>query len=221
MRVIVLTTALIPALGLLCAAPGALAQFNPTGLPNGGKAQEAKPAPPPPDALPGASVNRDRVTPAERSDAEMDPNDALFDSINRGDISSARDAISRGADLQARNILGMTPLELSVDLSRNDITFLLLSMRGMDDSHGRPPLVATAEAKPGRAGRAGRHGVATVADATPGAAPRQPGVPAGRAPATTPVAERRSPRLAQLYAGNGGAPVPSAGFLGFDSGTAR
>ena len=46
----------------------------------------------------------------------MEPNDALFDAINRGDIAAARDAISRGADLGARNILGMTPMELSVDL---------------------------------------------------------------------------------------------------------
>ena len=63
----------------------------------------------------------------------MQPTDALFDAINRGDIATARDAISRGADLQGQNILGMTPLELSIDLGRNDISFLLLSMRAADD----------------------------------------------------------------------------------------
>ena len=60
----------------------------------------------------------------------MEPTEALFDAINRGDIGTARDAISRGADLHGHNVLGMTPLELSVDLGRNDISFMLLSMRG-------------------------------------------------------------------------------------------
>jgi hypothetical protein len=50
---------------------------------------------------------------------------------------------------------------------------------------------------------------------------RQPPVPHGRAPATAPVAEKHSPHLAQQFAGNGGTPVPQAGFLGFDSGVAR
>ena len=59
----------------------------------------------------------------------MSPNDALFDAINRGDIAAARDALSRGAELDAHNLLGMTPMELSVDLGRNDISFLLLSYR--------------------------------------------------------------------------------------------
>ena len=75
--------------------------------------------------------------PANRAPVDMQPTDALFDAINRGDIATARDAISRGADLQGQNILGMTPLELSIDLGRNDISFLLLSMRAADDGRSR------------------------------------------------------------------------------------
>src|ERR1700757_1385559 len=71
-----------------------------------------------------------------RPPSDMEPTDALFDAINRGDIGAARDAISRGADLRGHNVLGMTPMELSVDLGRNDISFLLLSMRGEDSGRG-------------------------------------------------------------------------------------
>ena len=89
-----------------------------------------RPRRPPPPALPGARVSKEMVAPPDRPPSDLQPNDALFDAINRGDIATARDAISRGADLNARNVLGMTPMELSVDLGRNDISFLLLSMRG-------------------------------------------------------------------------------------------
>src|SRR5271166_4778306 len=172
MRRIVLG-ALIPA-GLLFAAHVAQAQgFSPGGLPGGGAPPPQKPAAPLPDALPGARTDKERVTPADRNATEMDPNDALFDSINRGDLSTARDAIKRGADLHAHNVLGMTPLDLSVDLGRNDITFLLLSLRGtLDDTRGRPPMVATAETPNARHGRGARGG-ATVVNAealTPGPA---------------------------------------------------
>ena len=70
----------------------------------------------------------------------MSPNDMLFDAINRGDAGDAREALARGADLGAHNVLGMTPVDLSVDLSRNDITFLLLSLRGASRADApRPP----------------------------------------------------------------------------------
>src|SRR5271165_456866 len=85
-----------------------------------GKPQQKPAAPPQPPALPGARSDKAMVAPPERPLSDMQPNDALFDSINRGDIASARDAISRGADLGAKNVLGMTPLELSIDLGRND-----------------------------------------------------------------------------------------------------
>ena len=136
----------------------------------------------------------------------MQPTEALFDSINRGDIGTARDAINRGAQIDARNVLGMTPLDLSIDLGRRDITFLLLSMRGATGTDGHAPAQRQASAgappaaKPAREARAElkaeRTRVKTAAEPAP-AAPRAP----------------------KLYAGDGGAPVPNAGFLGFGGST--
>jgi hypothetical protein len=127
----------------------------------------------------------------------MEPNDELFDAINRGDIASARDALNRGADLHGRNILGMTPLELSVDLGRNDISFMLLSMRAADE-------VRPAQTKP-----------AAVAKPEPKSQVRK----AKRVPPNTvaPAVAEPVNRTARLFAGDGGAPNPNAGFLGFDS----
>jgi len=147
------------------------------------------PAPPP--ALPGARSSA-KPAPAQQLPTDMEPTEALFDAINRGDIGAARDAISRGADLNGRNVLGMSPMELSVDLGRNDIAFLLLSMRAGD--RGRAPASAPAAAKPPEKPTTGK---ATRVSA-----------PAHSAPA------QQTPRL---FANDGGTPVPSAGFLGFDS----
>lgn len=62
------------------------------------------------------------------------PTQSLFDAINIGDLRGARDALNRGADLRATNVLGQTPIEMSIDLNRDRITFLLLSMRGYNNS---------------------------------------------------------------------------------------
>jgi hypothetical protein len=156
----------------------------------------------PPPAVPGAASNSANVAPATITPAEMEPNDELFDAINRGDIVAARDAISRGADLGGRNVLGMTPMELSVDLGRNDISFLLLSMRGSGSSQ---PTQATRVAKP----------------AEPAAPDRTKAVRRAkreRPRAVMHAADAESagqPSLPTLFAGNGGEPVPRAGFLGF------
>src|SRR5690349_7353342 len=99
---------------LLAAAP-AFAQAGPAFNAIGGKAPAAAPRVAPPPALPGAKPTG-TAAPSDRPALDMEPNEALFDAINRGDIGAARDAISRGADLGARNVLGMTPMELSVDL---------------------------------------------------------------------------------------------------------
>jgi hypothetical protein len=155
-----------------------------------------------PDSLPGAKA-RAPVAPASKSAMDMAPNDAMFDAINRGDMATVKDALSRGADLQAHNILGMTPLELSVDLGRNDISFLLLSMRG-DDSSRLPPSSQAGAAK-GFAQKGGRNAPA----------PRQV---AGRhaGPNPIPVAQKAA-ATPKLFANDGGTPQPNAGFLGFDS----
>jgi hypothetical protein len=161
---------------------------------------------PPPDAIPG-SKPRESAAPATKPVGDMQPTDALFDAINRGDIASARDALSRGADLNGVNILGMTPMELSVDLGRNDISFLLLSMRGEDAGRGSraigrdaPPPVTS-----GKTARAGK--------------PTGPGkvAPIKAAQGGNTIIPPRPLATPKLFANDGGTPLPNAGFLGFDS----
>ncbi len=157
----------------------------------------ATPQAPQPAALPGASSKQDQAAPASRPASEMSPNEALFDAINRGDIADARDAIGRGADLGARNILGLTPIDLSVDLSRNDITFLLLSLRGAPGSGSGAKTVAANSAKPRPA--AGTHRTATT-------------LFAARTPAAVPDP---SPKRQLVVSSDPGTPAPQVGFLGF------
>ena len=165
-------------------------------------------APPPPSALPGAQPTT-RAAPQTESPASMDPTAALFDAINRGDLAAARSAIDRGADLDGKNVLGMTPIELSIDLGRNPITFLLLSMRG-----GEPTGPARA-ATLGAGVSGGKH--AGASGATARAAKSPPGHPIARQAAPRPV--RPTARVAQEQppapGAGGGTPVPAAGFLGF------
>jgi hypothetical protein len=164
-----------------------------------------------PDALPGAVSRGDRVAPAQ-SGPIADPTAALFDAINRGDIASARDAIDRGADLDGPGILGMTPVDLSVDLGRNDITFLLLSLHNGDVAQGRHGPAKTAQTTPAGKQAAGKQAAAHVA------APAQTRI-ATRAPApqAKPVASA-APVKPTLVAGDGGTPNPAVGFLGFGAG---
>jgi hypothetical protein len=154
-------------------------------------APAAKPAPG--AALPGA-INTAPAAPAEKLATDMSPNDALFDAIDRGDMPAVRDALSRGADLGAQNVLGMTPIELSVDLGRNAITFLLLSERGADAPASKAPATAVAALKPARHARP----ATTLASSTRAMRPTQ-AAPAGVRYADT----------------NPGTPIPQAGFLGF------
>lgn len=193
--------------GMLAAAPliaarPAHAQDMP-GTSNGiltgpvvGAAPQRAGAQAPPPALPGAHAGASSVvTPLDRPPSEMGPNEALFDAINRGDVAAARDALGRGADLNARNVLGMTPTELSIDLGRNSITFLLLSMGGQGG--GAPPPVAVAKA-------AGK-GQAAVPIA------HRPPAPIRKLADRQPSAKPRP----QQYADVPATPVPQAGFLGF------
>ncbi len=145
----------------------------------------------PPPALPGARTPDTEPAPMDRPAGDMRPNEALFDAVNRGDILAARDAIGRGADLNATNELGLTPVELSVDLGRNDITFLLLSMRGASGG-AAPPVAETGK---------------------PAAPVRTAARPVART--TSVVARPVAPPAPRQYADSPGTPVPQAGFLGF------
>jgi hypothetical protein len=166
----------------------------------GSKQPGAAPVVPPPPALPGASSGNSRAAPSFRPPSDMEPSEALFDAINRGDIGAARDAISRGADLNGHNILGMTPMELSVDLGRSDISFLLLSMRGGDNGRSsQPPAQSAGKPEPAKNVRqAGRPAVTPARSAA-----------AAQPPATA--------QTARLFSGGGGSPIPNAGFLGFNA----
>jgi ankyrin repeat protein len=156
--------------------------------------------------MPGAKA-REPAAPPTRAAGDMQPTEALFDAINRGDIAAARDSLNRGADLNGVNVLGMTPMELSVDLGRNDISFLLLSMRGEDSGRGSRSVGRDSAAGPGSVGP-------TAAVRTSKAV--KPFVPAKAAPvATKPLATPK------LFASDGGTPLPDAGFLGFDSRSAN
>jgi hypothetical protein len=141
--------------------------FTPAGVPartnedeDSHASKEDKPVAPPP-AIPGAEPDENAaVAPADKIAAEMSPNEALFDAITRGDLAAAKDALNRGAQLDAKNVLGQTPTDASIDLDRNDITFLLLSMRGAVGASA-PPAQLAAAAPPARAGKGakGRKGV--------------------------------------------------------------
>ncbi len=191
-------------------APSAWAQSaNPAGIQTPGyrPGQAAKPekaprGPEPPPALPGSRAEPTAVAPARGVPTDMPPTEALFDAVNRGDLPGARDAISRGADLQGTNVLGLTPLELSVDLGRNEISFLLLSLRGSSGfSTSRPAEAAAAPKPPSRAERA----AAARAERTQ------------RSQVAARPAADKAPQAPRLFRGDGGAPNPQAGFLGFDS----
>ena len=185
------------------AAPLAGGGFKPVvGMAKTGTAPSA-----PPPGLPGANQSHETAAPT-RSPTDMAPTDALFDAIDRGDLGVARDAVNRGADLNGHNLLGMTPMELSVDLGRNDITFLLLSLRNSGgDAGSAPPAVAAASTKAG----------ATAKGAKPRAVAQRAAEPAPRRVA----AVQAQTASAAPYTSNGGTPDPQAGFLGFTPGAAR
>jgi hypothetical protein len=173
-------------------------------------------APPPPSALPGAEATT-KAAPQTQSPSSMDPTAALFDAINRGDLAAARSAIDRGADLDGKNVLGMTPIELSIDLGRNPITFLLLSMRGGEPTG--PSRAATLGAgsaggrKPGVSGTSARAAKPPVRRPTAHPVARQ-AAPRPVRP-TARVAQEQPPAVGATQGAGGGTPVPAAGFLGF------
>ncbi|ABQ29242.1 ankyrin repeat domain-containing protein [Acidiphilium multivorum] len=145
-----------------------------------------------PPALPGASA-AGNVSAGPVTDTGGDPTTLLFKAINHGDYAQARAAVSRGANLDARNALGETPIELSVELNRNRITFMLLSARAEE----HPMSVSVASAP-----------VAAV----------PPTTSKGSAHAKSPPFHKveAKPAVRPLtISGDPGRPDPSAGFLGF------
>ena len=184
-------------------APEAAAQM----LRNSAPRTEQGPAVrPPPPALPGLQGRRAPEPIPGDPTQSLSPNEALFDAINRGDLAAAREAVARGADTEARNVLGLTPVDAAVDQGRTEIMFYLLSVRGA--SRGAPPpsdaeqrAAAARQAPPSRR-NARRGGGGEEYDL------------ARPAPAEAPAPLRS----ARLWANDGGPPNPAIGFLGFDAG---
>jgi hypothetical protein len=173
--------------------------------------------------LPGARRSATITKGAVNSDL-LSPNDQLFDSIDRGDITSARDAIARGADLGATDAVGQTPIDESVALGRNDITFLLVTLlhaNGSQITDAQGPMAMPPANTLGLSSKDQKAVAAPVSFFAPPPTPTKPRH-IGRFPATRAAAEiAPAPVAASVappaYADTSGAPVPSAGFVGFGS----
>jgi hypothetical protein len=146
-------------------------------------------------ALPGLAARRAPAPIPGDPSVNLAPNAALFDAIARGDLTAARDAVGRGANVEARNALGLTALDAAVDQGRNEIAFYLLSARDVARAPAAAPTPVASAAAP---------------------VLRPPRREA--APLNAPPIAVAQPRSAPLWAGNGGAPQPEIGFLGFDAG---
>ncbi len=190
-----------------------------------GTAPAAPPRALPPPGLPGAVGNVHTPAPPPPAESGLSPTAELFDAINRGDLGAARDAIGRGAQLDATNLLGMTPLELAVDLNRNDIAFLLLSIEhegraaassaGASTALSVPP--APAAVPSSRAAARTPAGAAETGESVEAlllAGQPAPGTPLTRsAPLRSAPLHEADP--APLPPGGSGSPNPAVGFLGF------
>lgn len=121
--------------------PGAaVAQLAPQ---NVTRPQQQAPQRQTPSALPGTTGREALpVIPRDPAAAALSPNAALFDAINRNDLASARDAVARGASLQATNLLGLTPIDAAVDQGRSDIAFFLLQARVVEARRAQPAAAA-------------------------------------------------------------------------------
>lgn len=179
---------------------------------------------PPPPGVPGAAANTAVVAPSGAAVTGVNPTTELFEAINKGDLASARDAIGRGADLDAKSVLGMTPLEDAVDLNRNDIAFLLLSI-----AHERGAAAGSASAAPtinappapaampgsGASGSDGSVEDILLANGNPSASGNSHAVTASRG---VPRGVQGAAAVDPPPGGRvGNAASPSAGFLGFGS----
>ncbi len=189
--------ALLGVMFTLAAAP-AFAQMSSGGGMSGGPGApvpRARPDAPDivPPALPGAGNMPMATGPVLQKPQTGDPTAQLFSAINSGDYSSAQDALSRGADLYARNALDETPLGLAIALNRTTITFLLLQTRNETggDLVGPGP------------------GAQDIASGPP-AGPDKPQM-VRRAADTAPAFHEAVP----VMGNNPGTPDPQAGFLGF------
>jgi hypothetical protein len=147
----------------------------------------------------------------------LSPNDELFDAINRGDITAARDALSRGADLSATDAVGQTPVDLSVSLARNNITFLLVTLLhagGGDITDAQGPMAQPPANTLGLSSKDQKAVSTPVGFFSP---PPTAATKSTRTKRYEPAAARSatSSSTTSAYAGGGGSPNAAAGFVGF------
>ncbi len=154
-----------------------------------------------PAGLPGIGAVAPPVAePQTQLPARGDPTKELFTAINKNDYNSAMDAISRGANLSARDQFGETPLDLSIALNRNNITFLLLGTRNeLASQDGSNTMMGARWTLPSQTGSA--------RPSSHDAAPLE--TPTSAKANATPVLRTAIP------ASDTGTPDPQAGFLGF------
>jgi hypothetical protein len=192
-KISIILAAAMLALGF--ASHPALAQSSPSGNMQAPtlqpKTDGAQPLPP---ALPGAGDQDLATAPSVAKPQTGDPTAQLFTAINGNDYNSALDAISRGADLNGENALGETPIDLSVSLNRNSITFMLLEAR--NDSGDDPDATGPG---PGSVTPAAKYSSKTAHV---------------QSSAAVPIKLIETPNAAP--GNNPGTPNASAGFLGFD-----
>lgn len=189
---------LVLGLGLTLAAVPAMAQLSGGSGGMGGMTPKA-PAPQPrtpdiaPPALPGAAVPAVATGPVLAKPDIGDPTAALFAAITKGDDSAAQFALGRGADLQAQDQFGETPLDLAIALNRTSTIFLLLQARNelAAQGNGPEPLGAT-----------------WSLDQSPAPLTKQTTTYKPPAPVQTAKPHVTGPV-------NNGTPDPNAGFLGF------
>ncbi|MDE1905854.1 MAG: hypothetical protein KGH75_05330 [Rhodospirillales bacterium] len=193
---LILGAAATPAYAQMSSAGPMSSGTGGTGAMGGMPAPQVKPHTPDiaPAGLPGiGSIAPPATGQQMQKPASGDPTQELFTAINADDYGSAQDAVSRGADITAKDQFGETPLDLSIALNRNDITFLLLGTRNELASQGL----------------GGPTGTPWTLDKTPASKPAS-----HKAHAVMPAAASVTPRTT-LGAGSTGTPNPQAGFLGF------
>lgn len=176
------------------------AQLSAGGMGGAGGGPKVQPQEQAPDIAPsglpglGGAAQAPVTGPQLQHPASGDPTQNLFAAINSNDYTAAQEAVSHGADLNATNQFAETPLDLSIALSRNDITFMLLGTRNELMSQGGYGVMGAP---------------LTLDQSAPAPASMRHIIPTGKPTKMVPLIKRLPDNL--------GTPNLQAGFLGFGS----
>jgi|GEM_PF-2041139 len=75
------------------------------------------------------------ASPAAAQSAESDATDLLFAGVQTGDLTTVRESLLLGANMQAKNADGRTAADLAVDLGNFQIAQFLLSVKSYADAN--------------------------------------------------------------------------------------